>query len=245
LIRSLVPQGLRAGIGTYLIERRERAMGRLPLPEAFDEVYRRGMWRQGKSLSGIGSEGPLAERYVSLVREYAAAHGLRTALDGGAGDFSVGSRLAMNFDRYTAMDVSPRIIDIDRQKFAGPAWQHVEFIVADLTAGPFPSAELVLIRQVLQHLTNVQIGMVLKNLEASSWRRALITEDVHDPVGNQSPNRDLPSHTVRTRRSLGSGVFLDQPPFDCAVRRLATILPSGDAHQRAGGLLVFEFNRDS
>jgi hypothetical protein len=227
-----------------LLKNRERKIGLLPLNEAFDEVYKRGMWRQGESLSGIGSEGPLAERYVTVVREYAVANGLHTALDGGAGDFSVGSKLALSFERYTAIDVSPHIIDVNRRKYADPRWKHVQFAVSDMTAGPLPDADLVLNRQVLQHLTNTQIRMVLKNLELSNWRRALITEDVHDPLGNESPNLDLPSHSVRTRRALGSGVFLDKPPFDCDVRRLATIYPSEDPQEQCGGLLVFEFNRD-
>ena len=42
------------------------------------------------------------------------------------------------------------------------------------------SADLVLIRQVLQHLTNEQISRILANLEASEWRHALITEEIGD-----------------------------------------------------------------
>jgi len=252
LLRKTLPERLKNRLGRLMVERRERYLGRLPLNQAFDEVYKRGMWNQGESLSGVGSEGFQAERYVALVRDYAARYQLRTVLDGGCGDFSVGSRLASSFDRYTAIDVSPRIIAIDQSRYGGSEWQHVSFSVADLTEAPFPAADLVLIRQVLQHLTNSQIEKVLLNLEASKWRRVLITEDVHDPMHNTTPNLDLPSHSVRTRRFMGSGVFVDRPPFSREANRVAIIYsgedgrpPSDDAEQRSGGLLVLELSRDA
>jgi len=67
----------------------------------------------------------------------------------------------------------------------------------DMTSTTFPPTELILIRQVLQHLTNEQIQKILKNIEESRWRRVLITEHVSNPENNQTPNLDLASHTVR------------------------------------------------
>jgi SAM-dependent methyltransferase len=242
-IRKILPERLNEGIGKLMVARRERYLGRLPLHEAFDKVYERGLWKQGKSLSGVGSEGFLAERYITLVRDYAVKYDLRTVLDAGCGDFSVGSQLAANFERYTAVDVSGHIIEINKRRYSGPKWENVTFSTADLTATPFPAADLVLIRQVMQHLTNLQIEKILANLDASSWRRALITEDVYDPLRNQSSNIDLPSHSVRTRRSLGSGVFIDRPPFNREANRIATIYSTEDGRQESGGLLVIELIR--
>jgi hypothetical protein len=201
------------------------------------------MWRQGNNYSGLGSEGLLADRYVKLVLDYAAKNKLRTVVDGGCGDFSVGSRLAPNFDRYMALDVSPLIIQINKHRYADLTTQHVSFSVADMTSTVFPQADLILIRQVLQHLTNEQIERVLKNLEASDWRRVLITEEVYDPRNNQIPNLDLPSHTVRTRVSLGSGLFIDKEPFNRSANRVAIIDDVCEGPQVS--LLVFELIRDT
>jgi len=244
LARRFLPRRLVAAVGQHRIARRERTLGELPLAQAFDEVYRRGMWKQGRTASGTGSEGVLAERYVAFVRAYAAKYNLRSVLDGGTGDFSIGSQLAPSFERYTAIDVSPRIIKINWERYSAAMYPNVRFMAADLTTSALPTADLVLIRQVLQHLTNAQIEMILRNLEASHWRRALITEDVHDPVRNPVPNLDLPSHTVRTRTSLGSGVFLDKPPFRRAANRLAIIYASKDGTEQPNGLLVLEMSRD-
>lgn len=243
-IKGVLPSKLSAYIGGILVRRREEYLAGLPLSQAFDEVYKRGMWKQGNSLSGVGSEGRLAERYVAFVKQYAVRHNLRTVVDAGAGDFSVGSHLAPAFERYMALDVSAHIIGVNRQRYVGRRWAHVTFDVADMTVMKFPSADLILIRQVMQHLTNAQIELALKNLEASSWRRVLITDEVFLPTGNKSPNVDLPSHSVRTRAGLGSGVFIDKPPFNRQANRIAEIYDTADGTATDTGLLVQELIRN-
>jgi hypothetical protein len=246
LIKQLLPGRLRDGIDTAFARRRQRrVVSELPLREAFDEVYRKGMWKRGNADSGPGSEGLLADRYVALVQDYAARHKLHTVVDGGCGDFFIGSRLASSFERYVALDISPVIIETNKRRYENLAMQHVSFGVADMTSTIFPQADLVLIRQVLQHLTNAQIEQILRNLEASNWRRALITEDVCNPRNNPDPNLDLPSHSVRTRIPLGSGVFIDKPPFNRPAKRLAFIHDVEDDKEPQSGLLVFELARDA
>ena len=235
-VKKYLPRRVSNFIGNVSVRSRERRLGRLSLPDAFNEVYTKNMWKQGHAQSGVGSEGPFADRYVDLVRDYAAKHDLRSVIDGGCGDFSVGSRLAPSFDEYTALDASSAIIESNKKRYAGLT-KHVNFRVADMTAGTFPKADLILIRQVLQHLTNAQISRILKNLEASEWRRALITEDVCDRSDDGPPNIDLPSHSVRTRVSLGSGVYIDKEPFNRPANRIAYI---EGADTKESGLLVFE-----
>jgi hypothetical protein len=244
-VRPFLPARVKRAIGNLLVQRRERLLGHLPLQEAFEEVYRRDMWKQGDSRSGLGSEGLVAERYIELVQNYAAKHELRTAVDAGCGDFTVGRRLARTFEQYVAFDVSSLIIEDNKRRYSDLTGSNVTFDVVDMTSATFPRGDLILIRQVLQHLTNAQIEQILKNLEASNWRRVLITEDVHNPLNNQQPNLDLPSHTVRTRVSLSSGVFLDKAPFNRQVNRIAVIDDGVTASETPqNGLLVFELSRD-
>lgn len=241
VVKRFLPAKVKHSIGSLLVRRRERRLSEMSTPDAFDEVYRKGMWKQGEASSGLGSEGWMAERYVELVLDYASEHALRTVVDAGCGDFSVGSRLAGRFERYMAFDVSPLIIEINKQRYADLARKNVSFDVADMTLTTFPQADLILVRQVMQHLTNAQVERILKNLEASNWRRVLITEEVHDPRDNRLPNLDLASHTVRTRVSFGSGVFVDREPFNRPAKRLAVIGNEGPG----AGLLVFELSRDT
>jgi hypothetical protein len=244
LIKTWLPVGITDFIGNLRANQRERQLGSLSVGQAFDQVYRTSMWKRGNSTSGPGSEGPLAQRYITVVLDYASRHGLRTVVDAGCGDFTVGSILAPHFERYTAFDASQHIIETNRQRYAHLTDQNVTFTVADMTSEVFPEADLILIRQVFQHLTNAQIERALENLEASKWRRALVTEEVFDPSGNSSPNVDLPSHTFRTRVAQGSGVFLDKLPFVRKTTPIAVIDDAAVEPGRSSSLLICELNSE-
>src|SRR5271165_4045723 len=165
-IKQLLPESMTRMIGARLVEHRERRLSQLTIQDAFDEVYKKGMWKQGESTSGLGSEGVLADKYVQFILDYAKVNDIRSVIDAGCGDFSVGSRLAPAFEKYTALDVAPSIIEINKKRFADlTAKGKVTFGVADLTATTLPPTDLILIRQVLQHLTNAQIERILINVE--------------------------------------------------------------------------------
>ncbi len=211
------------------------------MQDAFDEIYRRGFWKQGSAASGLGSEGPLAENYAKFILDYAVTHGVKRVVDGGCGDFAVGSRIAPAMQEYIGLDISKVIIERNRTAYA--SFPRATFRVFDMTSDPFPPADLILIRQVLQHLTNSQIEGILQKLDSRDCGRVLITEEVHNPSDNPVPNLDLPSHTVRTRVSLGSGVFIDEPPFSRPATRLAVIDASVPGSSLKTFLMVFELTR--
>ena len=80
--------------------------------------------------------------YTEFILSYAKKHGLCTVVDAGCGDFSVGSRLAENFQSYLALDVSPHIIEINKIRFAElVSTRRLTFDVADITATTFPPGQ--------------------------------------------------------------------------------------------------------
>jgi hypothetical protein len=50
---------MKYGIDNLLVQRRERRLGKLSLPETFDEVYARNMWTQGDTAVWAGRRGLL------------------------------------------------------------------------------------------------------------------------------------------------------------------------------------------
>ena len=86
--------------------------------------------------------------------------------------------------------------------------ERFSFLCADLAVDPLPDADLCLIRQVLQHLSNAEIHAVLENI--SRYKYALISE--HVPKRPRSFNRDKP-HGPDVRAYFGSGVYLERTPF--------------------------------
>lgn len=85
-----------------------------------------------------------------------------------------------------------------------------------------PRAELCLIREVFQHLSNEEIAAILKR--ARQFPYVIVTESVASPATFTGPNVNI-GHGPNTRADIGSGVVLDAPPFAEAV---AEVLVEGD-----------------
>jgi SAM-dependent methyltransferase len=203
-----------------------RLLANLSIEEAFDQIYERGTWSGGSGeLSGGGSYGRVADEYVAFVTAFIKEHNVRTVLDIGCGDFNIGARIAPQVTRYFAVDVSARIIALNTRRFA--SLSNVEFRQLNACTEPLAQTDLVTVRQVLQHLTNAQIEMILKNIERTSPKFALVSEHLCGHSRSFRPNLDLPSHSADTRVAIGSSVVPSAPPFSRQAALVASIPMAG------------------
>jgi hypothetical protein len=98
----------------------------------------------------------------------------------------------------------------------------IDFRCVDIVKDELPKGEVVIIRQVLQHLSNADIALVLPKLAA--FKYLIITE--HIPVGNFVPNLDKPSGLgIRMHNGLkkDSGVVITEPPFNFKAANVQTL----------------------
>jgi SAM-dependent methyltransferase len=184
----------------------------LTVAETFRRIYRSGAWGGGgeRFYSGSGSRGSCSEDYCASVIQFIREHQVESVVDLGCGDFSVGGRITeATRVRYTGIDVVPELIEHLRSTVHDPL---ISFQCADITVDRLPAADLCLIRQVLQHLSNDEISRVLANL--GGFSHVLFTE--HLPLHPVSINRDKP-HGPDIRERYGSGVYLEQQPFSLPV----------------------------
>jgi SAM-dependent methyltransferase len=179
----------------------------------FSEVYARNAWggQAGEFCSGAGSTTTQAEAYASMIREFARQRGVGTIVDIGCGDFRVGSLLRERGVRYIGVDVVPALIDRNNREFAD---DEVSFVCLDLLTEPLPPADLCVVRQVFQHLSNEEIAVALQKV--ARYRYCIVTEHIPAPERRKRFNADKP-HGADTRLLDGSGVYLEQPPFSRAV----------------------------
>jgi hypothetical protein len=186
--------------------------------EAFDAIYRKRMWGASaqpgeRFCSGIGSrDSRIVEPYVAAIRMWLQAFPAKpSVVDLGCGDFQVGSRVRDACGSYIACDCVAAMIDHHRRE-----WSHidVDFRVHDAAATPCPEANVVFIRQVLQHLSNELVAKVLDKVAGRcDW--LVVTE--HIPAGAFRVNVDKPVGPG-VRLSAGSGVVITEPPFSvCCV----------------------------
>lgn len=210
-----------------------------PAAEIFSLVYGTNTWWQnawGETssetpfYSGWGShDADIVDPYISSVRSFIAETFPTppTAVDLGCGDFNVGRQIRSVTSKYTACDVVPAIIEHNRLVFAE---EQVDFRVLDITADEPPAADVVFVRQVLQHLDNAAILRFLPKLRRYRW--AVVTE--HVPVDDAFvPNADCPTGGD-IRLGSNSGVDLAEAPFNLAYRAAVVLCEVRVAREDGG-----------
>lgn len=186
--------------------------------EAFTKIYREGAW--GRSIgtaapyrSGGGSHSPeIVAAYVNAVRAWTEhLPEMLSAADLGCGDFNVGSQVRPFFSDYAACDVVSDLVESNAKRFAELG---VDFRIIDLTRDEPPQADVAIIRQVFQHLSNAQILQALRRIDGR-YKFLLVSE--HVPVGDFRPNVDK-AIGPGIRLDMGSGIELAAPPFGVTAR---------------------------
>ena len=173
---------------------------RRPAKDVFSEIYSKNLWggEKGEFYSGVGSRYAPADLYADVILKFIKEMGIRSVVDLGCGDFEIGRRLAHACDRYIGVDVVPALIDRNSRLYGT---SNISFISADISREPLPHAELCLVRQVFQHMSNAEIGAVLQ--EARKYRHLIVTE--HHPAAPVAFNKDK-IHGFGTRVEAGSAV---------------------------------------
>ena len=179
---------------------------------AFTEVYESKAWGDDGTdfYSGPGTiEAAVTQPYLELLRaEFAAMDKPPRVLDLGCGDFKICSQLLPSVGTFTGVDVVPSLVERNNKLYGSDT---VRFMCADISNDPLPEADVVLVREVMQHMSNAQVGRLLKRL--SAYPVAYVT-NVEPPKDSVSAiNRDLVPGPD-TRGVFGSGLFLEEPPFN-------------------------------
>jgi SAM-dependent methyltransferase len=219
LMIKMLPFSLRMRIQNFRHAFRLAKFKNLSTQQLFEKIYETGAW--GKSndplqpyFSGSGSHtDEIVSPYLKAMEGFLGGFDKKPrVVDLGCGDFSIGSKLRHLCDDYIACDIVPKLIDFNHQKFAS---FNVDFRILDLTKDELPTAEIVFIRQVLQHLSNKQILQALPQL-SSKYQYLVLTE--HLPSNSDfQPNLEL-SVGKEVRLQFNSGIVLTSPPFNLKVK---------------------------
>ncbi|MGN8224316.1 class I SAM-dependent methyltransferase [Gracilimonas sp. BCB1] len=186
-----------------------------PTKGAMTQVYEKNLWGGGDTdfYSGSGSHHPeLVDPYVEAVTSFLRSFDEPLVVcDLGCGDFNVGMELVRYADKYIAVDIVPELIERNKETFTA---DNLEFRSLDIAEDSWPAGDCVILRQVLQHLSNAEIQCIVSKLY--NYEYIILTE--HLPEGDFEPNRDIISGQG-TRLKKNSGVDLLEPPFDLKVKK--------------------------
>lgn len=210
-VRPFVPRAVRNWRRDRVRKRDAAANAGRTTREIFEAVYGENKWG-GDSLtegSGSGSDVAVGRAYIDYVNAFLANHpDVKTVADIGCGDFRIASQFKLQpGQRYLGLDVVRPLIETHQAQHASP---QVFFACVDAVSEPVPHADLYLVRQVLQHLSNAAVATVLNKIAPA--RYALISEHHPAPAVFTGANRDKPTGPD-VRVFDGSGIDLTAPPF--------------------------------
>ena len=162
----------------------------------FTTIYDKAMWGGG---SGAGSDLRNTVLYIAYLQHFIERYNIGSIVDLGCGDWRFSKYLRLGTCSYLGLDVVPSVIETNQRTYGTGA---VRFEVGDATRFDIPPCDLLLSKDVMQHLSSANVSAILSRLPAA--KHALITNDYH-PANDDCSNGD-------TRPLDISG-----PPFNVAA----------------------------
>ena len=197
----------------YNKHKQSKIFKNMSIEQRFNKIYNEHLWndktynnKNYKFFSGAGShKNEIIEPYIEIISDFLKKLHKPIIVDAGCGDFNVGKNFIKLSSKYYGFDVFDDLIKFNKEKFK---FENLIFEKKDITKDFLPSADILFVRQVLQHLDNNSIQKFLKNIEMK-YNFLIITE--HMPDHEFTPNLDRVSGGFSGNLS---GVILDKYPFN-------------------------------
>jgi len=191
-----------------------------PTKDAMMQVYENNLWGGNSSefYSGLGSHhSEVVKAYVKVMANF--FENLETppvVCDLGCGDFNIGKELVKFSKTYHAIDIVPDLIAHNKKAFQ---LENLAFYTLDIAKDELPMGDCAILRQVLQHLSNAEIQLIVNKLYR--FKYVIITE--HLPDNEFEPNKDIISgQGIRLKKE--SGVNLLASPFNFKAKEKKQLL---------------------
>lgn len=185
-----------------------------PTKAVMNQIYEQHFWggNDHDFYSGEGSHDvEIIKPYLDAVISFFKSHNKSlTVCDLGCGDFNIGKHLVEHTKNYIAIDIVENLIERNKKLFQK---DNLEFRCLDVAKDTLPNTDCIILRQVLQHLSNKEIIRIINKL--SNYKYIILTE--HLPQGDFTPNKDkIASQGIRLKQN--SGVDLLETPFNLKVK---------------------------
>lgn len=141
----------------------------------FNKIYEENVWEFG---SGYGSIPENTEQYRWFLNNFIRTNNIKTVLDVGCGDWQISRMMDWTGLNYIGVDVSDVVLNNTKQFSSS----YVKFIELDAVDDDLPSADLLIIKDVMQHWNMNDIFKFIPKLKTFS--KALI---INDPLNVDFP----------------------------------------------------------
>ena len=131
---------------------------------------------QGKPwFSGGGSTPKQSAPYIEILKDILKKYHVKSVADIGCGDWQFSRHINWAGISYVGYDVVKCLIEMNQKQFGS---DKIIFKQADFTKEDIQSADLLLCKEVLQHLTNSDVQYFIKNC-LPKFRYSLIVNEVN------------------------------------------------------------------
>lgn len=171
----------------------------------FESIYVNQVWG---GTSGSGSTPNITAGYRKFLADFMKNNAIQTVSDAGCGDWQFSKLISWDGIQYTGYDVAKCVIDQNNLLYKK---NNVNFLLYDGNFLNVKAADLLIVKDVLQHLPNSYIQNCLDALH--KFKFALIANDISDLDKN---NKDI---------QLGGWRHIDLscPPFNLACKEVFRI----------------------
>jgi SAM-dependent methyltransferase len=162
----------------------------------FDEIYALNIWEYG---SGEGSLPEHTRGYRRFLERFILEMQIKSVVDYGCGDWQFSRLIDWGGVRYLGLDIVDSLIEHHNKIYRK---DNITFELLPETPGQLPDAELIILKDVLQHWSHESIRSFMPKI--TRYKFALITNCVN-PNG-PTDNRDIVDGDFRP-------LDLTRPPF--------------------------------
>ncbi len=170
--------------------------------DVFTQFYHANKWGDRESVSGAGSNLAQTEEIRRVLPGLLDELACQSVLDVPCGDFYWMRLVELDVD-YTGGDIVPQLVASNQARYGN---ERRRFMHIDLLEGPLPTADLLLCRDCLVHLSNAHIQSALANIRASGTTYLLTTT-----FTNRDRNQDIPTGSWRPVNLLLPPYSFPQP----------------------------------
>jgi SAM-dependent methyltransferase len=141
------------------------------MKDIFTDIYKNNNWKSEESVSGQGStlDATIGIRY-ELPKLFARFH-VKSVLDIPCGDFNWLSKVEGIRDlHYIGADIVPELIEENKKRYP-----RVHFEVVDITKDRLQQVDMILVRDLFGHFSDVDLKLAIDNIKRSGSKYLLAT----------------------------------------------------------------------
>ncbi len=190
--------------------------------QTFATIYKTATWGTNDGSAGTSGFGSMVRTtivYRAFLERFIKDNEIHSVVDAGCGDWEFSKVIDWTGIDYKGYDIVDSVIEQDKRTFAKP---NIQFFKADIIEADLPPADLLIVKDVLQHLPNADVQRFLVK-QLPKYKHVLLTNGTGTGTLS-SPNPDI--HIGEYR-----GLDLSRAPFGVPGLKVLTYWEGGNMHQ--------------